>query len=122
LLVARPVGVQGGWGGCCKESVIVQMLWSVVELLLRPHIPTTSDKNLLVKVRSIVDGDVKFLGWWVGIPGLLWRQKSCRSNQCAINSEGVLTFRICGLSIARFPAHQGWWALKSPMRRQEGEG
>jgi hypothetical protein len=64
--------------------------------------------------RSMVEGLLPFLGWWVGTPGLLWRQKLLVSSQPTIVCAAREVRAACG----RGPCHHVWCALRSPRRMQ----
>jgi len=67
-----------------------------------------------VRLRSMVEGLLPFLGWWVWITGSFWRWKLLCLNQCAMAWLMGEVQAVWG----RGPCHHGWCVLRSPMIMQ----
>jgi len=93
--------------------VRVRELWSEVVSSLIASERADLVVSLWVSHRSMVEGLLPFLGWWVGIAGLFWRWKLLCSSQCAMAWPAGEMRAVWGTE----HCHHGWRALRSPIIR-----
>ena len=99
LCQTRRRGMVGGEEG--RERVMVIELWSEVVSWSMASARIDWVIEPREKHRSMVEGLPPFHGWWVGIPGLLWRWKLLFSSQSTIEWVAAEVRALCG----RVPCH-----------------
>jgi len=97
-----------------NDRVRVRELWSEVVSLSIASVRADLVVSPWVRHRSMVEGLLPFLGWWVGIAGLFRRWKLLCSSQCTMAWLAGEVRAVWG----RGPCHHGWCALRSPIIRQ----
>src|SRR3978361_1262027 len=97
-----------------RERVMITALWSEVVSWSTASVKIECVGEPREKHKSMEDACTPLLGWCVVIAGSFWRQKLLSSSQFAIVWLAVEIRADCGSG----PCHQGWCALRSPMRRQ----